>query len=335
MSAANVKGDRRAVQRAMEAIMSESRRGGQARLPGLDRPPATTDLSGRAAGLPERIAELVFEMPLGRRLADLVLPKDLVGEVEELMFEYANAGVLRRHSLEPRHTVLLLGPPGNGKTSLAEAIATELALPLLSVRYDALVDSYLGETSLRLRRLLDYAGNTPCVLFFDEFEAVGKERGDAQETGEIKRVVSSLLMQMDRLPSHSLVICATNHPELLDRAIWRRFEVQLHIEPPGPEELKLWFARFARSIDCADLGLTAEQFADALCGSSMAAVEAFTLDVRRKLILSGGTLTAAQAVGEELKRLRKRTARLGHQKSRVNNGQQLSDRPAPTRARKG
>jgi len=95
------------------------------------------------------------------------------------------------------------------------------------VRYEAVVGSFLGETSSRLRRLFDFARTHPCVLFFDEFDTLGKERGDVHETGEIKRVVSSLLLQIDALPSYVVVVTATNHPELLDRAVWRRFQMRL------------------------------------------------------------------------------------------------------------
>ena len=96
-------------------------------------------------------------------------------------------------------------------------------VPLIVARYDGLIGSYLGETASRLRRLFDFARSRACVLFFDEFDTLGKERGDVHETGEIKRVVSSLLMQIDSLPDHVFVITATNHPELLDKAVWRRY----------------------------------------------------------------------------------------------------------------
>jgi len=95
-----------------------------------------------------------------------------------------------------------------------------------------MIGSYLGETAARLKRVFDYARTTPCVLFFDEFDAIGKERGDTHETGEIKRVVSSLLMQIDELPSYTIVAAATNHPELLDRAAWRRFQLRLALPRP-------------------------------------------------------------------------------------------------------
>lgn len=301
MSMAKSDRDRQALQQTMKAIIAESKRtsakiSSQAYLPGLEAPNLSRARpSSHDSELPERVAELVHTISSGRRLADLVLAPQVVDAVKEFIYEFTQAPLLRSHSLEPRHTVLLLGPPGNGKTSLAEAMATELSLPLLSVRYDAIVDSFLGETSNRLRRLIEYATQNPCVLFFDEFEAVGKERSDAQETGEIKRVVSTLLVQMDRLPSHTLVVCATNHPELLDRAVWRRFEMKLEIDKPDTQQLIKWFKKFELSLNGSS-GITPEQFADHLKGESMATVESFTLDVRRKLVLSLGKISPAEAV---------------------------------------
>nr|WP_321272737.1 AAA family ATPase [Alcaligenes faecalis] len=261
--------------------------------------------------LPPQIADLVFEMPVRRRLTDLVLAKETVEEVREFLYEFSQTAMLRAHSLEPRHTVLLVGPPGNGKTSLVEVIASELSLPLLAVRYDAIVDSYLGETSNRIRLLIDFATRTPCVLFFDEFDAIGKERGDTQETGEIKRVVSSLLMQMDRLPSHTIVACATNHPEMLDRAVWRRFQLRLEISPPNTQELRVWYERFQHSLG-QRVSLSSDKFARAMAGRSMAEIEQFMLDVKRKIVLFGDKLTASQAVEQVLSRMRNQPGKIAH-----------------------
>jgi SpoVK/Ycf46/Vps4 family AAA+-type ATPase len=127
----------------------------------------------------------------------LILPKDVVLLCEQYIQEQYRVDLLRSYGLEPRNRILLIGAPGNGKTSLAEAIAESLMMPLYVVKYDSIIGSYLGETASRLRKLIDFVSSRKCVLFFDEFETLGKERGDTHETGEIKRVVSSLLLQID------------------------------------------------------------------------------------------------------------------------------------------
>ena len=164
------------------------------------------------------VSDLVIEKIPQRRLDHLILPEHVLKSCSELIEEQNRVDLLQSYGVEPRNKVLLVGPPGNGKTSLAEAIAESLMIPLLIVRYESLIGSYLGETAGRLLKLFEYAKTRECVLFFDEFETIGKERGDIHDTGEIKRVVSSLLMQIDTLPSYVIAIAATNHASLLDKA---------------------------------------------------------------------------------------------------------------------
>ena len=192
---------------------------------------------------------LYHEVTTERRLDDLVLPDSVAHAGRELVEEHRRSELLAAYNLQPRHRVLLTGPPGNGKTSFAEAIATELAVPLVSVRYESVIASYLGETAVRLSRLFDQVRTRRCVLFFDEFDVVGKERGDFHETGEIKRVVSSLLLQIDTLPSSVVAISATNHPELLDRAVWRRFQLRLALPSPTQALAREWFRRFEQRAE--------------------------------------------------------------------------------------
>lgn len=119
-------------------------------------------------------------------------------------------------------------------------------LPILTVKYEGSVGAYLGETASRLGKLFDYVRTRQCVLFFDEVEAIGKERGDTHETGEIKRVVGSLLLQIDALPSYVIAIAATNHESLLDKAAWRRFQIRMELPSPSRSNLEKWFEQFEK-----------------------------------------------------------------------------------------
>lgn len=231
------------------------------------------------------VSNYLYEVKAEKSLNQMVLHSRIVKQTDEIVEEHMRADLLRSYSVEPRNKLLLVGPPGTGKTTYAMALAERLMLPLYLVRYDALVGSYLGETATRLSKMMDYAKTHPCVLFFDEFDTIGKERGDSQDVGEVKRVVSSLLMQIDALPSYSIAIGATNHPELLDRAVWRRFQVKIDFPNPSKEDLKRWvrmfFIRYQIPISKYEIEAVRH-----LSGHSYAEAETWGMTFVRKYILS-------------------------------------------------
>jgi SpoVK/Ycf46/Vps4 family AAA+-type ATPase len=299
---AGVSGDRTAVRSTAEALMADERAKShhvladrlQRALQAIDiTPPALTNNTS-AAG-----RDTILELTPRVRLEDLVLTLPAREEGKQLVEEHQRAEVLRAHGYEPRHKVLLSGPPGNGKTSYAEAIAEALSLPFFVVRYDALIGSFLGETNTRLRKLFDYVRTQPCVLFFDEFDSIGKERGDTHETGEIKRVVSFLLMQIDQLPSYVLTIAATNHAELLDRAVWRRFQLRIAFPAPTRKEVVVFLEKI---IGCwpEEPKMSVEKIAQQLGVISYAEARDFCQNVRRRYILALGELDISSALHSEL-----------------------------------
>ena len=231
-----------------------------------------------------RAENFIQEKEPVRTLASLILPQEVTYNINQLIQEQFRADLLRSYGVEPRNRVLLIGPPGNGKTSLAEAIAEALMEPFYVVNYDAIVGAYLGETAMRLKKLIDFVSTRKCVLFFDEFETIGKERGDLHETGEIKRMVSSLLLQMDQLPSYVTIIGATNHPELLDRAVWRRFQMRMTLPPPTRAGITAFLEHFQREHKIG-FETSMETIARKIARCSYAEVEEFCMQVLRRYVM--------------------------------------------------
>jgi SpoVK/Ycf46/Vps4 family AAA+-type ATPase len=248
---------------------------------------------------------LFHDLKPERSFSQLILTPESMLLIAEILEEQQRADLLRSYNLEPRNRIMLVGPPGNGKTSVAEAIAEELMLPFLVVRYEGVIGKYLGETALRLRQLFDYARKRRCVLFFDEFDTLGKERGDQHELGEVKRVVSSLLLQIDSLPSYVVVVTATNHPELLDRAVWRRFQVKINMSSPSSDQIAEWVLKFFE-FNKVDSSCNLSEIVEQLQGANFSDIEQFGQNVLRRRALSIPSTHIDDIIKTQLERYRVR-----------------------------
>lgn len=166
------------------------------------------------------------------RLGEMVLDDVLSSQLNRIIREQRHASQILAHGLSPRRKLLLMGPPGTGKTMTASVLAGELGLPLFQVRLDGLITKYMGETAAKLRQVFDTTYRTRGLYFFDEFDAIGSQRGLANDVGEVRRILNSFLQMIEQDESHSLIVAATNHPEILDHALFRRFDDVLHYGLP-------------------------------------------------------------------------------------------------------
>ncbi len=248
---AGLGGDKAGVKTVVDQIMKDAEQAGDENLTRLIRL-ASMGVSGRGGSFEDKTdldaiksafdqkEAAVDEIPLALQkqktdalLQNMILKKEIIELIEETIEEQNDYQDFLDGGLKPRHKILLLGPPGNGKTQVTKAFANKMGLPLYFVRYDSLISQKPGETSANLNACFEFAKTHRCILFFDEIDAIGKERSNADETAEMKRVVSTLLVQLDDVPPHVICIGATNHANALDRAFLRRFD--LRIQLPGPE----------------------------------------------------------------------------------------------------
>lgn len=167
----------------------------------------------------------------------VVLPKLVDSKIADFINMVKYQSQLIQKGVEMSNSLLLYGNPGCGKTTVAKYISEQTGLPLVIARFDAIVSSLLGNTAKNIRKIFDFADNKPCILFLDEFDAIAKARDDQYELGELKRVINSLLQNIDSFAKQNILIAATNHSELLDKAIWRRFNTVIEIGLPQEEEI--------------------------------------------------------------------------------------------------
>jgi len=195
--------------------------------------------------LPVGTSHLLMTMEPGLNLEDLHLPSPVREQAKRFMAERSHGDLLRQHGLCPPAKILLSGPPGNGKTSLAGALAQAMGMPLLVIDFAAIVASHLGQTGANLAKALRGVP-FPAVVFLDEMETLLSERANTgNDVGEQRRIVSTLLLEIDRLPDHLVFVGATNHAEMLDRAVVRRFDYLWELPQPDLRATMAWMQRFA------------------------------------------------------------------------------------------
>lgn len=220
---------------------------------------------------------------------DLILPPTVEDSLKQLVAEHRNAGKLLDAGLAPTRTALFVGLPGVGKTLAARWVASELNQPLIILDLASVMSSFLGRTGANVRRVLDYARSTRAVLLMDELDAVAKRRDDATEIGELKRLVTVLLQEIDSWPEGSLLLAATNHGDLLDPAVWRRFEVVVDFPLPSAKSLEAGIRSFLgeSEIDDSLVDFLARMYQ----GETLSFVEREMLRARRISTMQGTALS--------------------------------------------
>jgi SpoVK/Ycf46/Vps4 family AAA+-type ATPase len=206
--------------------------------------------------------------------------------VHEFVSVAKSHGSIATEELDGALSFLMYGPPGTGKSRLARHIARELGLELYVARLDGLISSFLGSTAKNIRALFDFAAKTPCVLFLDEFDAIAKVRSDAQEMGELKRVVNSFLQNLDTLGRQSIVLAATNHEGLLDAAVWRRFTYRVALTLPTLEQRQQMWADFLSPVSFGERELAL--LADLSEGFTGSDIREAAARLRRRQVATGG-----------------------------------------------
>ena len=233
-----------------------------------------------------------------RYFKELVLHAGTKEILLKAMREFRQWDILEANGLRPSHKLLFCGPPGCGKTATAEAIAAELGLPLVYIRFDSVVSSLLGETASNLRKVFEYIHEDTWVVLFDEFDAIGRSRDDATEHGEIKRVVNSFLQMLDNFHGRSLLVAATNFEQALDPALWRRFDEVVRFERPTVGQIEDLMQK--RLSPVSNSKVSTKRYISQLEGSTFGDIERITTDVLKGCALDGRTLLQAEDIKRAL-----------------------------------
>tara|TARA_R110002167_G_scaffold231049_1_gene436215 strand:- start:2748 stop:3725 length:978 start_codon:yes stop_codon:yes gene_type:complete len=231
---------------------------------------------------------------------ELVLSDELKERLDKVILEQRQKDKLVKYGLSPRRKLLLTGAPGTGKTMSAAMLATELKLPLYTIVLDNLITRFMGETAAKLRLVFDHIQQTRAVYLFDEFDAIGTQRGAQNDVGEIRRVLNSFLLFVEQDTSESIILAATNHPELLDKALYRRFDDIILYTKPDPQQIRtLMEIRLAR-FDIK--GLHWEEITTKAGGLSSAEVTRASEDAAKEAVLHHDTKLKTDLVLKAIER---------------------------------
>ena len=242
------------------------------------------------------------------RLGDMVLEANLTEQLNRIVREQRQASRILSHGLAPRRKLLLMGPPGTGKTMTATVLAGELGLPLFQVRFDGLITKFMGETAAKLRQIFEATDRTRGVYFFDEFDAIGSQRGLSNDVGEIRRILNSFLLMIEQDVSHSLIVAATNHPEILDHALFRRFDDVMHYDLP--DEANIASVLKSRLGALSVRGVSWKRLAGFASGLSYAEIARATDETTKDMIIDGREQVTEQDIQRTLEERQRIAIRL-------------------------
>lgn len=232
--------------------------------------------------------DLSFLRPIQHKYeVEPLLNSSLVGQFQLILQERKLAKVLEQKGLKPASSMIFQGPPGVGKTMTASWLAHKLELPLYVLDLASVMSSLLGKTGSNLRSVIDFAKSHPCVLFLDEIDALAKRRSDESDVGELKRLVNIMLQELEDWPSTGLLIAATNHPELVDPALWRRFDLDITFPSPNEASVKAAVIRFLAD-DLEDLSPLLDFLIDSQQGESYSNIRRAINKFRRLKLVSPG-----------------------------------------------
>lgn len=266
---------------------------------GSERPRALAPL----IAFPHAASDFIERVEPEHDRGDIILSPRNIGLFAGLLREHRHAEEVRRHGLKVRSKLLFCGPPGCGKTLCAEVFAAELGLPLFVVKLDALISSYLGETAGNVRKIFEFAQKQPCVLFLDEFDALARSRDEAGDHNELRRVVNSLLLFIDRMTPRGFLVAATNLDESLDPAIWRRFDEVVWFDRPNRRMASRYLTMKFKNVRT---NFAPDELASEMDGFSYAEIERVCVQAIKEAIIGCRKTTTREdvlsAVADERRR---------------------------------